>query len=620
MILEITIGGEVSYIDTDIILYAYDDTDLKLILGSGGVAYAPANEIFESNSIQTATVPTYANFVTYTARSGFLEVSHATLGTICINLLRINRLVVIDSSNTSIYFDKSNYVNVDVSIATLATAINAVVITAHNSLSGLQGGTLGEYYHLTFAQLTVVGNTSGTNSGNETVNTIGALVNGASSATPNDTDLTISVESSVVKKNTWTQIKAFLKTYFDTIYTTTSAVATQISTALSSYITGASAAATYQTLANKDASGGYAGLTLFKINFKNVANTITSFFTNSNTVARTYTFQDRDGTIADNTDLALKANLISPSFTTPTLGVASATSLNTGTTLNGTIFAKSTNAVTLASSNHGLTVGGESNDHNLAVGEYGTGNGMQSRNNGAVGVVNINPLGGDVRFGIDAPAGVFNITGFHKGSGTGDYCNLELRNGAGTSAVDALFMRIMGTAWTTSGMNIQDAGVIGTGTNISGGLSIGTQASADVRFYTNNTLRWTLDNAGDLLATGKLRSNGGGVGYATGAGGTVTQITSRTTGVTLNKLCGNITMFSAAQAANALVTFTLTNSFIEAGDYLQVQHISATDGGAWNISVVCGAGSATINIRNVSTGSITSATPLRFFLNKAVTS
>ena len=55
--------------------------------------------------------------------------------------------------------------------------------------------------------------------------------------------------------------------------------------------------------ANKDATGGYVGLTLFKINFKNVANTFTSFFTNSNTAARTYTFQDRDGTIADNTDI-----------------------------------------------------------------------------------------------------------------------------------------------------------------------------------------------------------------------------------------------------------------------------------------------------------------------------
>ncbi len=60
---------------------------------------------------------------------------------------------------------------------------------------------------------------------------------------------------------------------------------------------------------NKDSSGGYVGLTLFKINFKNVLNTFTSFFTNSNTAARTYTFQNRDGTIADDTDLAGKQPL-----------------------------------------------------------------------------------------------------------------------------------------------------------------------------------------------------------------------------------------------------------------------------------------------------------------------
>ncbi|MCX5875316.1 MAG: hypothetical protein NT087_03260 [Deltaproteobacteria bacterium] len=59
----------------------------------------------------------------------------------------------------------------------------------------------------------------------------------------------------------------------------------------------------------KDTSGGVVGLTLFKINFKNALNTFTSFFTNANTAARTYTFQDRDGTVADNTDLAGKAAL-----------------------------------------------------------------------------------------------------------------------------------------------------------------------------------------------------------------------------------------------------------------------------------------------------------------------
>lgn len=90
---------------------------------------------------------------------------------------------------------------------------------------------------------------------------------------------------------------------------------------------------TPEDVANKDATGGYVGLTLFKINFKNALNTITSFFTNSNTIARTYTFQDRDGTIADDTDLALKANLISPSFTTPALGTPSSGVLTNATGL-----------------------------------------------------------------------------------------------------------------------------------------------------------------------------------------------------------------------------------------------------------------------------------------------
>lgn len=64
-------------------------------------------------------------------------------------------------------------------------------------------------------------------------------------------------------------------------------------------ITGAVLKGIFALAANKDASGGYAGLTLFKINFKNVANTFTSFFTNSNTAARTYTFQDKTHTVAD---------------------------------------------------------------------------------------------------------------------------------------------------------------------------------------------------------------------------------------------------------------------------------------------------------------------------------
>ncbi|NBS24587.1 MAG: hypothetical protein EBS78_11605 [Altererythrobacter sp.] len=43
----------------------------------------------------------------------------------------------------------------------------------------------------------------------------------------------------------------------------------------------------------------------------------------------------------------------------------------------------------------------------------------------------------------------------------------------------------------------------------------------------------------------KSTSTSGGIGYGTGAGGTVTQATSKSTGVTLDKVCGEITMNNA---------------------------------------------------------------------------
>ena len=123
-----------------------------------------------------------------------------------------------------------------------------------------------------------------------------------------------------------------------------------------------------QSTSGKDASGGYAGLTLFQINFKNAANTFTSFFTNTNTAARTYTFQDRSGTIADNTDLALKAPIASPTFTgTATLpagsnapgllGSSSSAVTATGTTQGtATALTSDINVVTTSTAGTGLGV------------------------------------------------------------------------------------------------------------------------------------------------------------------------------------------------------------------------------------------------------------------------
>jgi len=65
---------------------------------------------------------------------------------------------------------------------------------------------------------------TGTNSGNETTTTIGALVNGATAkTTPVDADmipLMDSAASNIIKKLSWANIKATLKTYFDSLTTT----------------------------------------------------------------------------------------------------------------------------------------------------------------------------------------------------------------------------------------------------------------------------------------------------------------------------------------------------------------------------------------------------------------
>jgi hypothetical protein len=76
--------------------------------------------------------------------------------------------------------------------------------------------------YVTDANLVVLGNTSGTNSGNETVNTIGTLINSASGkTTPADADmvgLMNSASSNVLNKLSWLNIKSTLKTYFDSLY------------------------------------------------------------------------------------------------------------------------------------------------------------------------------------------------------------------------------------------------------------------------------------------------------------------------------------------------------------------------------------------------------------------
>lgn len=116
----------------------------------------------------------------------------------------------------------------------------------------------------------------------------------------------------------------------------------------------------------------------------------------------------------------------------------------------------------------------------------------------------------------------------------------------------------------------------------------------------------------DIIGSNFVMS-GGELGYTAEASGTVTQLTSKSTGVTLNKSSGQITLDGAALANITNVTFTLTNSTISAKDVIVLSVSSGATAGAYNCWISSKTiGSCTITIRNLSGGSLSEAFVLNF--------
>lgn len=112
-------------------------------------------------------------------------------------------------------------------------------------------------------------------------------------------------------------------------------------------------------------------------------------------------------------------------------------------------------------------------------------------------------------------------------------------------------------------------------------------------------------------------------GYETGAGSTVTQATNRSTGVTVNAVCGSITTDTTSLAAEAAADFVVTNSQVEIGDVVVVSQRSGSNGGNTDVSVVAvAAGSFTIRVSNNNAAAGTAETGaivINFAVIKAVT-
>ncbi len=105
------------------------------------------------------------------------------------------------------------------------------------------------------------------------------------------------------------------------------------------------------------------------------------------------------------------------------------------------------------------------------------------------------------------------------------------------------------------------------------------------------------DNYPDVRQNGVRTSEPMGYG-GSGTGSTVTQTTSRATGVTINALCGAITTDTTSLAAEASAVFVVTNNKVEIGDVVVLSvrsgqvalntqcSVTAVAAGSFSITVV----------------------------------
>jgi hypothetical protein len=138
---------------------------------------------------------------------------------------------------------------------------------------------------------------------------------------------------------------------------------------------------------------------------------------------------------------------------------------------------------------------------------------------------------------------------------------------------------------------------------------------APLGFYSDNYSTETLSLNGSNGAI--LSQSTGGIGYGSGAGGVVTQATSRTTGVTLNKTAGAITLVAAAGSTTP-ATFTVTNSTVAATDTI---HLSQKSGSNLYVLLVTAVAAGSFNVTVYTTGGTVSEAPvINFAVIKGATS
>lgn len=148
--------------------------------------------------------------------------------------------------------------------------------------------------------------------------------------------------------------------------------------------------------------------------------------------------------------------------------------------------------------------------------------------------------------------------------------------------------------------NTGNTPVIGANWGVNVVQNTGNETIAGVKTFSSSPIVPVPTLVNQVISMGNIvEKTSAGIGYGNGSGGTVTQLTSKSTTVALHKPCGQITMNNASLSTNTWVGFALINSLVSADDRIVVNLIAgSTVMNLYEVKARPQAGSIAIDIRH----------------------